>query len=173
MDEVAKIKSLNSKSNYNLKNALYYDIDSDIADAMLDRDTRLLFILRKVRTFLIPNKLYIKEPPEDTKDIPENTEDIKKTTSTQKSPENTEDIKGTTKRDDKIKKRALKQILETLPFSIYEECISKERSKDFFMKKETLVKKIAETSELKNLFPKGKNISTLSKDIICKQIFKN
>lgn len=74
--------------------------------------------------------------------------------------------------DETVKRNAKEFILRNLPFKIYEECISKQRSQKYYMSKENLIKLIDETEELRELF-KGmkKDFKKMNKEEICKDFF--
>lgn len=193
---VQKLADLEKKIDPSLmfSNVTYSHIDMEIESAIIRRDARWLLTLRTFRdhmtkemdlenvdfkaTKLKPFLYFIKDIPEEVSiiTIPKKNTYIKTKT---KKP-TTEGKAGppegkirSPKEDDHIKYKALTNILKQLPFNIYDECVSQQRSKAFYMKKEQLVKKISETPELKVLFPKGTNIGKLSKEGICKEIFKN
>lgn len=73
---------------------------------------------------------------------------------------------------DSVKAHALEFILKKLPFNIYDECVSKQRSKKYYISKENLVKMVSESIELQSLFKnKKKDYKKLNKEEICKEIF--
>ena len=58
----------------------------------------------------------------------------------------------------------------SFPFIDEAECISKQRSKKFYMSKDDNIKLIKNDKELQKQFPK--NFATLPKEEICKILFK-
>jgi len=198
---VQKFDDLGNKIDTSVmfSNVIYLHIDREIEASITKRDASRLLTLRLfrehmtrrlhlgtddfVKTELKPFLYFIEDIPNEPSiiGIPETkqTTKAKKTAKTAKTKKtkNPEEIPSEEKKkspkEDDIKYKALKHILKQLPFSIYDECVSQQRSKGFYMKKEHLVKKIIDTAELKDLFPKGTNIGKLTKEGICKEIFKN
>jgi hypothetical protein len=152
-------------------NVIYSHINEEIESAIKNRDGRLLLTLRQFREVMTKNMKLHKVDFKTTELAPFLffVKDLPKEAPKTSRPEKTKSVR----KDDSIKYNALNHILKQLPFDIYDECVSKQRSKGFFMNKEQLLKKIIETPELKSLFPKGTNIGKLSKEGLCKEIFKN
>jgi hypothetical protein len=125
--------------------SMYINVETEIANA---KDPRSLFILKHLRSIL-PTKFYYIDAPNrpSAPPVPRPPPPI--------SPE--------------MKDKAKESILRHLPFKTYEDCISKQRSKAYYLSKESLVKKITDTPDLSKLFPKGEH-KKLSKEDICKKL---
>lgn len=70
-----------------------------------------------------------------------------------------------------VKNHAIEYIFRNLPFKMYEECVSRERSKSYYISKENLVKRIGSSIELQSFFKKAE-YKKQSKEEICKGLFK-
>lgn len=79
-------------------------------------------------------------------------------------------------RNERIKNVALQRIMNTgilkhFQFKTKDECVSRQTSKKYYMKKDDIVNVIANTPELLKIFPK--NFKALKKEDICDIIFKD
>lgn len=79
------------------------------------------------------------------------------------------------KRQTKIKKNVINEILLGYPFNMFnfkskEECNSRETSKPYYISKKEMVDVITNNNDLKQMFPKG--YKTLKKEELCKVVFE-
>lgn len=166
MEEVRNILEQFNNQDYKdfLKNYLafkerpvYEDVEDALSKARKANDARAVFKFTQLKKELQPNS--------------RNYQPLYKTKYIVKQPEKTVIVSPKSHNStDSVKQNAIEYILRNLPFKVYEQCVSRERSKHYYINKENLLKHISNTPELKHFF-KNIDYKKKNKEEICKVIF--